>query len=254
MKKSDSNGYRYSESKVTYGGIEQRWMVIESEERKKSDLKKIVNRIEKESKKAGKEISKIVKLEFEQSSLALKKIKEIQSKLKYHQLIEVETSNQIDKKGQEVYNVTCKLVENREILDEVKNQSGRFILATNILSETELASAELLVAYKKQQSCERGFRFLKDPLFFADSLFVKNPKRVETMMMLMGLSLLVYTIGQREIRNNLQAGKSSVKNQLNKLTERPTLRWIFQCFQGIHCFKIEGLEKISNLSRVNALK
>ena len=50
------------------------------------------------------------------------------------------------------------------------------------------------------------------------------------MMMLMGLSLLVYTVGQREIRNNLQARKSSVKNQLNKLTERPTLRWIFQCF------------------------
>ena len=63
--------------------------------------------------------------------------------------------------------------------------------------------------------------------FFADSLFVKNSKRVETMMMLMGLSLLVYTIGQREIRKNLQAGKSSVKNQLNKLTERSTLRWIF---------------------------
>jgi transposase len=140
------------------------------------------------------------------------------------------------------------LVENREIVDEVKNQAGRFILATNILSETELASAEILVAYKKQQSCERGFRFLKDPLFFADSLFVKNPKRVETMMMLMGLSLLVYTIGQREIRKNLQAGKSSVKNQLNKLTERPTLRWIFQCFQGIHCFKLEGLERISNLN------
>ncbi len=28
--------------------------------------------------------------------------------------------------------------------------------------------------------------------------------------------------------------KASVKNQLNKLTERPTLRWIIQCFQGIH--------------------
>jgi transposase len=49
------------------------------------------------------------------------------------------------------------LVEDREIVDEIKNQSGRFILATNILSETELTSAEMLVAYKKQQSCERGF-------------------------------------------------------------------------------------------------
>jgi transposase len=48
------------------------------------------------------------------------------------------------------------------------------------------------------------------------------------MMMLMGLSLLVYTIGQRQIRNSLKAKKSSVKNQLNKATERPTLRWVFQ--------------------------
>ena len=67
------------------------------------------------------------------------------------------------------------------------------------------------------------------------------------MMMLMGLSLLVYTIGQRELRNNLKSGKSSVKNQLNKATQRPTLRWIFQCFQGIHGFKLEGTERISNL-------
>jgi transposase len=133
------------------------------------------------------------------------------------------------------------------LISELENQAGRFILATNVLNETELPASEILVAYKKQQSCERGFGFLKDPLFFADSLFVKNPERIETMMMLMGLSLLVYTVGQREIRNNLQAQKSSVKNQLNKLTERPTLRWIFQCFQGIHSFKIEGIERISNL-------
>ena len=144
--------------------------------------------------------------------------------------------------------MTCELIEIKEIVEDIENQAGRFILATNILNEAELESSEILVAYKNQQSCERGFRFLKDPLFFADSLFVKNPERVETMMMLMGLSLLVYTIGQREIRKNLKAEKSAVKNQLNKLTERPTLRWIFQCFQGIHCLKIEGIEKISNLS------
>lgn len=68
------------------------------------------------------------------------------------------------------------------------------------------------------------------------------------MMMLMGLSLIVYTIGQRQIRKNLKLGKSSVKNQLNKSTEKPTLRWIFQCFQGIHCCYLEGIERISNLS------
>jgi transposase len=246
--RSVSKGCKYLEEQVTYGGIEQRWMIVESEERKKSDLEKILNRLKKEAEKAGKEINKITKLEFEQPSLALTRIEEIQSQLKYHQLIQIETSKQINKKGQEIHTITCRSIQNKELVDEIKNQAGRFILATNILSETELASSEILIAYKQQQSCERGFRFLKDPLFFADSLFVKNPERVETMMMLMGLSLLVYTIGQRAIRNNLKSGKSTVKNQLNKLTEKPTLRWIFQCFQGIHCFQLEGTERISNLN------
>ena len=248
LKDSGSKGYRYLEEKVIYGGIEQRWMVVESEERKKSDLNKIINRIEKESAQANREITKIIKQEFEQVSLVTERIEEIKKSLKYHQLIEIEVISKTNKKGQEIHTVTCKVSEDKEIVEDIKNQAGRFILATNILSETELGYSEILVAYKQQQSCERGFRFLKDPLFFADSLFVKNPERVETMMMLMGLSLLVYTIGQREIRNNLKSRKSSVKNQLNKLTARPTLRWIFQCFQGIHCLKLEGIERISNLS------
>ncbi len=42
-------------------------------------------------------------------------------------------------------------------------------------------------------------------------------------MMLMGLYLLVYTIGQRQLRMTLKQEKAAIKNQLNKLTERPTL-------------------------------
>jgi transposase len=248
LKDSDTKGYSYYEEKMTYGGIEQRWILIESEERKKSDLEKISKKIEKEATKAKKEIDRIVKIEFEQLSSLMGKISKIKSGLKYHQIVEVEISSATTKKGKEKHTVFCKLIQDRELIDELENQTGRFILATNILSETELPASEILVAYKKQQACERGFGFLKDPLFFADSLFVKNPERIETMMMLMGLSLLVYTVGQRELRTNLQSQKSSVKNQLKKLTERPTLRWIFQCFQGIHCFVIEGVERISNLN------
>lgn len=109
-------------------------------------------------------------------------------------------------------------------------------------------SSEILTVYKQQQSCARGFRFLKDPLFFADSLFVKNPERVETMMMLMGLCLLVYSIGQRQLRLSLQSSKTTVKNQLGKLTNRPTLRWIFQVFQGIHVLLIQGVKHLVNFT------
>ena len=95
----------------------------------------------------------------------------------------------------------------------------------------------------------RGFRFIKDPLFFADSLFVKNPERIETMMMLMGLCLLVYNIGQRQLRTKLKKEGAAIKNQVNKLTERPTLRWIFQCFQGVHVFVVQGIKQIINLNK-----
>ncbi len=120
--------------------------------------------------------------------------------------------------------------------------------ATNILDEAELSHEEMIVEYQAQQSCERGFRFLKDSLFFADSLFVKNPEKIETMMMLMGLCLLVYNLGQRQLRSALKAEKATVKNQINKLTERHTLRWIFQCFQGIHVLITAGVKQIINLT------
>jgi transposase len=55
------------------------------------------------------------------------------------------------------------------------------------MDSNDLSSQEILTAYKEQQASERGFRFLKYPLFFADSLFLKNPERIETMMMLIGL-------------------------------------------------------------------
>ena len=60
----------------------------------------------------------------------------------------------------------------------------------------------------------------------------ENPERIETMLFLMSLCLLVYNLGQRELRNSLKRAKIGIKNQLGKLTHRPTLRWVFQCFQA----------------------
>jgi transposase len=34
----------------------------------------------------------------------------------------------------------------------------------------------------------------EDPLFFADSIFLKSPERIESLGMIMGLCLLVYTL------------------------------------------------------------
>ena len=92
----------------------------------------------------------------------------------------------------------------------------------------------MIAKYKEQQSAERGFAFLKAPLFFTDSVFLKSPERIEALCLIMGLCLLVYTLAQRYLRQALQPTKSGLKNQLGKWTERRILRWIFQYFQAVH--------------------
>ncbi|MEG4472221.1 IS1634 family transposase, partial [Microcoleus sp. AT9_B5] len=127
--------------------------------------------------------------------------------------------------------------------------AGRFILATNILDTQEVSDEQILSEYKAQQSNERGFRFIKDPLFFTSSVFVKNPERVEAIGMIMGLCLLVYTLAQRKLRQQLSAINEGVRNQVKKLTNKPTMRWIFQMFQAVHLVTVNGEKQVSNLTQ-----
>ena len=66
--------------------------------------------------------------------------------------------------------------------------------------------------------------------------------------MVMGLCLLVYSLGHRALRQSLKRGSQTIQNQLGKPTATPTLRWVFQCFMSIHLLTLASLKKISNLS------
>jgi hypothetical protein len=50
------------------------------------------------------------------------------------------------------------------------------------------------------------------------------------------------------MRKALSATKSTIKNQLGKSINNPTMRWIFQCFQSIHLVKSDSEILISNLT------
>ena len=102
--------------------------------------------------------------------------------------------------------------------------------------------------YKAQQTVERGFRFLKDPLFFVSSVFIKKPQRVEALALIMSLTLMVYTLAERKLRQTLEDQNQRVCDQRKQPTAKPTFRWIMQKFQGIHWINLEGQRQISNLS------
>src|SRR5881397_2647026 len=82
-----------------------------------------------------------------------------------------------------------------------KHHQGWFVLGTNIEAD-DLSDEEVIAAYKAQSQVEGGFRFLKDPLFFVSSLFVKKPSRIQGLMV-MTLALLVYSVAQRRLRQEL---------------------------------------------------
>ncbi|ULB46785.1 IS1634 family transposase, partial [Limnospira fusiformis KN01] len=132
--------------------------------------------------------------------------------------------------------------------DRFSRQRSRFILATNQLEQSLWPAQTCLSEYKGQQTVERGFRFLQDPLFFASSVFVKKPQRVEALALIMALTLMVYTLAERQLRQALDAQKQTVRDQRQQPTAKPTFRWIMQKFQGIHWVNLDGQRQISNLN------
>ena len=66
--------------------------------------------------------------------------------------------------------------------------------------------------------------------------------------MVMGLCLLIYTLGQLQLRQALAQEQETIPNQLGKPTESPTLRWIFQCFQAVHIVTLNCQKQVSNLT------
>jgi hypothetical protein len=54
----------------------------------------------------------------------------------------------------------------------------------------------------------------------------------------MVLCLLVYRLAEHRLRDQLAATGQAVPNQVKKPTDRPTMRWVFQCFEGVDLLRI----------------
>ncbi len=139
---------------------------------------------------------------------------------------------------QTVWYLVPKLEVDQQAVSTLARNKAGFIVATNILDEQRLSHEQVISTYKEQGGVERGFRFLKDPFFLASSVFVKKPERVIALSFIMVLCLLVYRLAEQLLRRQLLATEQTVPNQITKPTTRPTMRWIFQCFEGIDLLHI----------------
>jgi transposase len=101
-----------------------------------------------------------------------------------------------------------------------------------------LSDADILAQYKGQAHVERGFRFLKDPMFLANTLFLKKVERIMALLMVMTVCLLVYAALEHRIRKTLKQHDAHVPDQKGKPTQRPTARWVFELCLDVHLLTI----------------
>jgi transposase len=262
-----AEGYRLIEVCTTYAEVPQRWVVVESDKRREADLKQLQKRVKQDEQRQQRRLAQLAQESFACEADALNAIQKFEQTLHYCGLSQVSVVEQAHhgkpgrpKQGSQPqslsYHVQATLIPNSETIEEHQRIAGRFILATNELDceslnpleKESLNAVEVLAEYKKQQSSERGFRFLKDPLFFTSSVFLKSRQRIMALAMVMALCLLVYTLAQRKLRHALSQAQTGIPNQLGKLTDTPTMRWVFQCFQAIHLVVVAGHKQITNLT------
>jgi transposase len=142
--------------------------------------------------------------------------------------------------AQVVYQVDGALASSRTARQARIDQHSCFILATNQLDTTQLPPQEVLNGYKGQVQSERGFRFLKDPQFFASSFYLKKPERIMALLMVMTVCLLVYAALEYRIRKALKDHEATFPDQKGKPVQNPTARWVFHYFVGIHLLSVSG--------------
>ena len=260
-------GYKIAEHKSSYGGIEQRWLLVFSEQAYERERKTLEKKLKREEEELRQVLWHFGNQEFHCERDARKAFKELKEGYKLHvimghlEAIDKYSGRGRPKKGAEKivigYRMSTTFEKNSEEIAKLLNKKGRFILATNELDSHKYTNEKILEEYKEQQEVEGGFRFLKDPWFMLDSVFLKLPRRIEALMMVMTLCLLVYNVGQYKLRKRLKEDGITLPNQLGKETSNPTLKWIFQIMEGIDVvyFYNESLtmttrEVITNLNKL----
>ena len=239
---------RYYGLELCHYGMAQRWLVVSSQAAMERAEARITKAQQREWEAIEKQLLHLHAKRFETPEAAQAALQALATSWRSHQLAasQVLAHKHYAGKGRPTPTSPLKAIEwqihaqvrpAQEVIETHKQQSACFVIGTNIPA-CHMSEAEVIRAYKAQSGVEGGFRFLKDPLFFVSSLFVKKPSRIQGLLTVMTLALLVYSLTQRRLRQQLADHNATIPNQIHQPTERPTLRWVFQLLEGIHRVRV----------------
>ena len=249
--------YHGHQTVVTVEGVMYRTLVVHSDAHDERRMKKIAKEVERdrsEMKSVKEDIEKIAFACLPDAQAAAERLQAG----KYHNLIGEIREVPVYSKGRpkadgsrQVVGKTYRFfleVELREKeLERAHKEAGCFALITNEPFESEggMSSLELLRLYKDQHSIEQNFGFLKDPLI-VNALFLKSPKRIEALGLILVLALMVWRLMERTMRMSLRESGSKVTGWDKKPTSRPTSFMMTTKFLSIIILRLGGRRRFGN--------
>ncbi len=243
--------YRYQEVCGVYAGVKQRWVIVYSQQAYDRDIQSLNRRMLTQGKREQKAFATLCRRPFACRKDAQRAWEQFEKTLTWLSVVDLQIREQPHyarrgkpKNGERPirveYFLTGAVASCLQARRARMRQQGMFLLATNELDAERLSAPDVLTEYKWQSHVEGGFRFLKHPEFLASALFLQKPERIMALLMIMTMCLMVYAALEYRIRQGLQQHGQTVLNQVNKPTDRPTARWIFHCFVGVHVLCQDG--------------
>jgi transposase len=145
------------------------------------------------------------------------------------------------------YSLQVTLHERAEVMARKTQETGCFVLLTNVPTAGEMAhrAGDVLRAYKEQHGIEQNYGFLKDPLI-VNSLFLKKPERIEALGLVLLLALLLWRLVERSLRVHVETTGQPLTGWDKKATQKPTAFMLMTKFAGVMVLKVEGQRQLAH--------
>jgi transposase len=137
------------------------------------------------------------------------------------------------------YRLITTIIEAPEKVNPLRQEAGCFVLLTNLLDQqADWPASELLSLYKSQIGIEKNFSFLKDPAI-VNSIFLKKAERIEVLGLVLLISLLIWRLMERSMRQYVEANDCTLPGWVRRQTKKPTAFMMTTKFASIMVITID---------------
>lgn len=248
--------YKASETTVTLYGTQYRTIVVHSDAHDKRRQKKVEKNIARDLEETITRKKELEKTDYaclpDAQAAANRMISGTFHKLKaqvqehpiYHKGRPKNDGTRCLKEMR--YGLRNDLCVDDKAVQKLRDEAGCFVLITNTPREGNGAidPKQLLTIYKDQHMVEGNFGFLKDPVF-VNALFLKTPKRIEALGLILVLTLMIWRLMERTMRLNLAKTNTKITGWMKRQTSRPTSFMMTTKFIGIYVLSHARTRKLS---------